>query len=212
MPPLSAVTPAFDHPTPLSVPADPALQPASAPLRAALERAADDLLPTQFPAVFNPPLQTLLRQVMAATRASESAVWVADPEQVHLVPVVGLGPLAPRYVQRFAQPLASGLVSMVYDSGQSFCENDVESHPGHSPGLDLELGMRTRAMMAVPLHYAGRLRGVLTAVHLAKPDDPPGGDRSFAATDLATFERVGQCLRKLIDLRLIEMLLGWEDS
>ena len=197
------------------MPADPALQSASSPLRQALTQAADGLLPTQFPAVFNPPLQSLLRQVMTATRASEGAVWVADPEQVHLLPVVGLGPLAPRYVHRFAQPLETGLVSMVYDSGQSFCENDVESHPGHSVMLDTELGMRTRAMMAVPLYYAGRLRGVLTAVHLAPPGEAEGDDtsgRSFTAADLATFERVGQCLRKLIDLRLLELLLGWEDS
>jgi hypothetical protein len=100
---------------------------------------------------------------------------------------------------------------MVYATGQAFCENEIQGRPGHSPVLDELLGVKTQAMIAVPFYFAQHIRGVVSCVQLSEREDKQAQARGFSQSDLREVKLATATVQRLLDLRLIEHLLGWNE-
>ncbi len=153
----------------------------------------------------------VMRDGFHAVGADEGTLWLADPGQTSLLPVFNTGPNADAFVGSFHQPLDTGLVSMVYASEQSFCEDKVYRNKMHSGEMDRRLGLLTCSMMVAPLVFTGRTRGVVSCVKLKRAeeldqDDPPG----FSGDDLRRFNCLAEVLGGLIDGHLMKLCFGVE--
>lgn len=129
-----------------------------------------------------------LRRSCERIGSENGALWIA--EQDHLVPVIGHGPHAEHFIGDYKQPLTEGIISMVYASGQPFCENSIRENPNHSARLDQLLGIHTDAMIAAPVVTTGSLTGVITFVHttaagVSGQSDAP---RDFSPQDMDEVE------------------------
>ncbi|MEM7313771.1 MAG: GAF domain-containing protein [Planctomycetota bacterium] len=127
--------------------------------------------------------------------ADEGTLWIADLDESRLVPIFNSGPESESFVDKFRQPLDRGVVSMVFHSGQPFCENEVFKNSGHDDTVDKELGQVTAAMIALPLFFAHEPRGVISCVKL--------GDGEFDVPDLNTMQHAGVVLERLLDWSLL---------
>ncbi|MBT8043324.1 MAG: GAF domain-containing protein, partial [Verrucomicrobiae bacterium] len=105
-------------------------------------------------------LQEVLQRSCVLIHCENSALWLAEAD--HLVPVLGFGPHAENFAGNYTQPLGEGIISMVYASGQPFCENNIHANPQHSSRLDQQLGIQTDAMVATPVISDGKIAGVIT--------------------------------------------------
>lgn len=145
-------------------------------------------------------LRELLSRSAERVHAENTALWLSSGE--FLDPLLGSGPHAGQFVRSFRQPLDRGIVSYVFASGQPVCENAISSNPQHSPLLDQKLGIRTDAMIAVPLVVNGEMAGVITCVHTRPADstDPPS---KFHSQDLEEFEFAAACLGRLFEASLL---------
>ena len=128
-----------------------------------------------------------------------------------LIPRFNNGPHAPSFVGQYRHSLRSGMISMVVSTEQPICENEVHQNRMQDKTLDLQLGLLTCAMLAVPLYFAGGLRGVLSAVQL-KPagstaPEPPG----FTPQHLESLQLAASVLARLVEQQLYTMTLGMED-
>ncbi len=144
-------------------------------------------------------LKELLSRSAERVRAQNTALWISSGE--FLEPILGSGPHADHFVGKFRQPLDHGIISYVFASGQPVCENAIAANPQHSPLLDQRLGIKTDAMIAVPLVVDGEMTGVITCVHtrLADSSEAPSG---FDAADLEEFEFAAACLGRLFEASL----------
>jgi GAF domain-containing protein len=142
--------------------------------------------------------------------AHEGTVWLLDEERAFLRPRFNSGPRATDFVGRFQQSLRSGMISMVVATEQPICENEVHKNQRQDPTLDTELGLRTCAMVAVPLYYAGELRGVISAVKLKPAAGPAGDPPGFSMGNLQQLQRTASLVSRLIEHRLLSEILGSE--
>ena len=67
---------------------------------------------------------------LAVTAASTKSLWLVNPAKSELDAVFNNGPTAEK-VLTYSQRLDRGLISMVYSTGQPFCENNIGEHPEH---------------------------------------------------------------------------------
>lgn len=165
-----------------------------------------------FTRVLPPLAKNTLLQAFRKIGADHGAIWLADSTGEHLVPVFGCGERADDFLDgKFKLPTDQGLISMVFATGQPFCENAIHENPGHSPLLDRQLGVRTEAMIAIPLTFANSLRGIVSCVHLGT-DDSNEEEKTFSGSDLSDLELASATIARLLDLTLIEQILGWQDG
>lgn len=198
----------------LSLLPDPRFAPFRGALRERIDESLGALEPADFGALLDPLMRSVLEQGFAAAGADEGMIWlerggnlfvayrsVADPD--------GL-------VGTFCQPVRRGtadeggrrpgLVSGVYLHEQPFCENEVDRHAEQDSTLDRRLGVRTTAMIALPLYFAEARRGVVSCVQLLREGEPRPegfGPGSLAAVQLAT-----ETLSRLLDHRLLGVATG----
>ena len=148
----------------------------------------------------------LPRDVIAASfarcGADEGTLWLVRGSV--LVPAFNTGAHAASLVDLFEQPIERGIIGMVAVTEQAFCENDIGCNTVRDSTLDTQLGVVTTAMMAVPLAFAGALRGVVSCVQLAGTTSSPG----FSPQHLETFERDVNVAGRLLDLALLESVMG----
>lgn len=169
----------------------------------------------------------LLNQALNYIGADEGSLWLAVDDAVALLPVWNNGPDAARFVTSFRLPSSQGITGLVFTSGLAICESEVCFHQRQNRALDAALGVLTWAMLAVPVCFAGEVRGVVTAVRLIRlpaqnevrelprsREDLPDAvavPEAFSVEDLATMETTAQALGRLLDHRLSAWALGWED-
>ena len=110
--------------------------------------------------------RSILQKTIDSIGADEGSLWWYDQSDESLVVCINTGPMADELELKLSQTLDSGIVSMVFLSGEGVVANDVSSHPDHSKQIDLELSQCTQAMMVVPIYLWGDLRGVVSAVIL----------------------------------------------
>jgi transcriptional regulator with GAF, ATPase, and Fis domain len=134
--------------------------------------------------------------------AHEGTIWLLRDGA--LVPAVNTGPHAAELLDVYRQPIEKGIIGMVAVTEQGFCENDIAQNALRDSTLDHALGEQTVAMMAVPLVFAGGVRGVVSCVQLRSEAAAPG----FTPAELETLERDVNVAGRLIDLSLLDSVMG----
>lgn len=212
---------------PFSSFADPELSSLEEKLAARREQFAQHALQQSPAALIEGLPARLLQLTLSGIQADEGSVWLAMEQSQVLVPVWNNGPDAGRFVGSFRLPATQGITGMVFTSGLAASESEVCFHQQQNRELDRSLGVLTWAMLAVPLKFAGELRGVITAVRLirlkdlpdlaqvpeSQADFPPGyfPPPTFAIADLQAIETVAAAVGKLIEHRLTAWVLGTEE-
>jgi transcriptional regulator with GAF, ATPase, and Fis domain len=188
---------------------DPRFEALSPDLQFRIDAAADAVDSDTFPDLFDALMRSVLQLGFNGAGAHEGTVWLADRARAHLIGVYNTGPAA-HVVRTFRQPLSAGLISMVFQSEQPFCENDVDRQLRQDKTLDRKLGKVTYAMIAVPFYFARSIRGVISCVQLrsAAADvatELPG----FELEHLRSVQLAAAVLTRLIDYSLIGSSTGW---
>ena len=182
-----------------------ALRPA---LLATLHEAAREVGSAAFDLFFDGPMRSVLLAGFNRVGAHEGTVWLLDQPPSGLWPRFNSGPHAQQFVNAYWQSLGSGMISMVAATHQPICENEVCRNERQDRTLDKQLGLKTWAMIAVPLYYFSELRGVVSCVQLL-PDDPakpvPAG---FSAEHLGEVQHTVGLVSRLIEYRLLAQCLG----
>lgn len=129
-----------------------------------------------------------LSVAFAAANADEGTVWLFNPAANSLVACYNSGPDAERIVG-FGQPVGRGLISMVFETEQAFCENDVQMNPAQDKSLDQKLGKPTRALIALPFYVQGETCGVISCVRLSSGDGFTGRDLDLVARAVDSFQQ-----------------------
>ncbi len=177
-------------------------------LRAAASMACNE----SFRSLLDPGIIGLLATTFRNVGAHEGTVWLINAQQNALVPRFNTGDRAREFVGRFHQPLTSGLVSLVFHTEQPLSENGVYQSARHDKTLDLQLGLDTCAMIAVPMIFCGELRGVLSCVQIktagAAEPDPPG----FTEENQREVLQIAGAIGRLIEGKLLRLCIGLEDA
>ena len=175
-------------------------------------RAAACICEGGFDDFFDSTMREFFCGCLAARGAHEGTVWLINAEGTALIPRFNNGPNATGFVDKFQQSLSTGMISAVVATEQPMCENAVQLNHARDPSLDRKLGVRTCAMLAVPFYFAGELRGVISAVQLARADstepEPPG----FSPEALAALQVNAAVLGRLLERKLLGAVLGLEES
>jgi hypothetical protein len=196
---------------------DPDLASGRASLVARIAAMADEIGAPTFPGLLDGATRSFLQLAFDSVGADEGSVWIAEgdgpeTEKTSLVAAYNTGPHADAFVGKFRQPLGRGVISLVYASATTYCENEVYRSQSHDGTLDGQLEQRTYAMVATPLYFAGELRGVLTCVQLvpagAGDTDPAG----FSGEDARALDDTAVILERLIDHRLMNIAFGAGDA
>ena len=162
-----------------------------------------------FDELFDHLARNFLLDTFARAGADEGTVWLLDAGRKELVPVYNSGPRAKEFVGTFKQSLRSGMISMVVATEQPICENEVYKNERQDKEVDRKLGLRTCAMIAVPLVFSGELRGVISCVQVrpgnSADPDPPG----FTQENLLEILLASSLLGRLLEGRLLAHCLGF---
>ena len=178
---------------------------------ARVKAAAELVSEAPFEEFFDRTMRDQLVQALAGAQAHEGTLWLLDTTRSFLVPRFNSGPNAEQFVGSYRQSLRSGMISMVVATEQPVCENEVHRNEQQDKSLDQKLGLSTCAMLAVPLYFAGELRGVISAVQLqaaaVSAPEPPG----FTVENLATLQLAASVLSRMIEHQLMSLALGREE-
>jgi hypothetical protein len=177
---------------------------------AAIEQRLDDctrrLSPEDLEGLLGDAGRELVAVTIAALAADSASIWLVDAERTRMI----VSHTEPRGdLLGWEQPLEEGLISLVFASEQSICENQVYEHVQHSKRIDNALDKVTCAMIAVPFYVGGHLRGVLTCVRLKDSIEEPDPD-GFTAADLGRVRRLSMAIERLLNYRILTALLGLE--
>lgn len=173
-----------------------------------LRLAARETCDASFDAVFDPGMLALLLKGFDQVGADEGTIWLIDNSRTTLVPRFNSGPRAEGFVGIHRQPLSKGMISMVVATEQPICENEVYKNARQDKEVDRRLGLRTCAMIAVPLVFCGEIRGVLSCVQVRQSEsddpDPPG----FTSDHLIQMQLTANLIGRLLEARLQSHCLG----
>jgi len=164
-----------------------------------------------FEEFFDATMRALLVECLRAVGADEGSVWLLNEERTELIARFNNGPNAANFVGRHRQPLSEGMISMVVSTEQPICENEVNKNQRHDGKLDSKLRLRTCAMLAVPLYFAGELRGVVSAVQLRPADSPEPEPPGFTPQHLGALQLAASILGRLMEKQFYAMALGLEE-
>lgn len=172
--------------------------------RARINQLLAVLTPLHLASILNSQLGGALADSFARAHADEGTVWILDEQAGGLVPVWNSGAQAGRFVLSFVQPLSSGIVSMVFATEQPFLENQVHRNRQQDPRLDRQLGVKTMALIVVPLFLSHHCCGVISCVQLIAAGTDNWTDRRFDVADLACIQTASSELSRRLEERLTE--------
>jgi hypothetical protein len=214
-------------PAPFSSFGDPELSPLADQLAARREQFAEHCLKEKPSALVDGLPARLADTVLKSIGADEGSLWLAVDDGQALLPIWNNGPDAARFVGSFRLPVTQGISGFVFTSGIAACEAEVCFNQRQHRELDLQLGVLTWAMLAVPLFFGGASRGVITAVRLIRLSDLPDLKRvpesraefpsdftppaAFGLADLSAMETTAGAVGRLIEHRLTAWVLGIEE-
>jgi len=164
-----------------------------------LERAVSAAMAQRLSGALDPVARRVLLDGFRQVGADEGTVWIANPALGELIPVLNSGAEEGSFLRKFRQPLDRGVISMVFLSGQAFCENDVSQNSTHDRTIDTALSQVTAAMIAIPLFFANRPRGVVSCVRL--------GVGAFEVSHFREMQHCVAVIERLIDGSLLQNLL-----
>lgn len=171
-----------------------------------LARAAQSITPEMFKMTLGDPGRSMLRAIMESVKGDSTSIWLADIEEENLI-ITHSNPC--EEIVGLTLPITEGLISLVYASEQSICENNVYQNAHHSKRVDREVGQITCAMIATPFYFGGSLQGVVSCVQLKEDEDAPEPS-GFSARDLGRIRRLSTVIERLVNYRLLTRLLGLE--
>lgn len=177
---------------------DPALTGAGARLQECVRRSLTALPPAELGGLMDAAMHGYFQSLIDRVGAVEGTLWLATPGEAVLT--AAFNPRQPEMAGR-RQPLASGLVSLVFVTGEAVNVSRVATDARHSPLIDLALGRETAAMMAVPFVLDSQLCGALTAVRFEE------AEAAFGGQALAWFEEGSALLGELLTARLTARIL-----
>jgi transcriptional regulator with GAF, ATPase, and Fis domain len=163
------------------------------------ERVAEAEMQRRLSTVLDYAALRVLREGLRRSGADEGTLWIASRDRKELIPVFNSGPEPEAFLGKVRQPLDRGVISMVFHSGQPFCENEVTKNTSHDHTVDEALRQVTAAMIALPFFFGGRRRGVLSCVRL--------GHGEFEAQHLSELQQAASLLERLADWHLLQELL-----
>ena len=143
----------------------------------------------------------LLRDAVIATGADEGALWLVDDVKRELRPCFSIGEHYEIFLKEIRQPLTSGLISMVFFTEDSICEAEVGRRSEYCPDVDSRLGAKTKAMIAIPVFFAQRCRGVFSAV-LFEVSPQVTHKEAFLHSDFETLSQAATLWGELMDSQL----------
>ena len=159
--------------------------------------------------VFDYRMREALQIAFSLAGAHEGTVWLVDREHTSLVPAFNNGADPDEFLKRDGrQPLSSGIISGVFIRDQAHCENAVQSNAVHDKRVDRVMGLVTTAQIAVPLHFAGECRGVISCVQLTTPGTEAPTPSGFSLESLRAVEFGADVLGRLLDHALLNATLG----
>jgi transcriptional regulator with GAF, ATPase, and Fis domain len=153
-------------------------------------------------------ITTVLADSFASAGADEGTLWLVHPAKRELDAVFNNGPTAEKVLQ-LSQTLDRGLISMVFSTGQPFCENNIAENPEHDKAVDRQTGFPTTAMIAVPFYFAQECRGIVSCVHLARQAGVASSRKGFDMESMQEISRAASLLTRLFDLKLISRIIGY---
>jgi len=143
----------------------------------------------------------LLRDAVTETDADDGALWLVDDVKRELRPCFSIGQYCEIFLNEIRQPLTSGLISMVFFTEDSICEAEVGSRSEYCPDVDSRLGAKTKAMIAIPVFFAQRCRGVFSAV-LFEVSPQVTHKEAFLHSDFETLSQAATLWGELMDSQL----------
>jgi transcriptional regulator with GAF, ATPase, and Fis domain len=173
-----------------------------------LDKAAQLITRETFSDFADDLMTTVLEDGFAAAGADEGTLWLVNVSKRELHAVFNNGPTAKK-IRELSQTLDRGLISMVFSTGQPFCENDIEQNPEHDKAVDRQTGFPTTAMIAVPFYFAQECRGIVSCVHLAKKSGSASSQRDFDMESMREVSRAASLLTRLFDFKLISRIIGY---
>lgn len=150
-----------------------------------------------FAALLSPEMADDLSAAFREANADEGTVWLLDSDGGHLVAQHNTGVDADKIVG-FQQPLGKGLISMVFETEQAFCENDIQRNTAQDKRLDRHVGKSTMALIAVPFIVRGEISGVISCVKL----DGEVSGTGFTGIDLDRVMRAEFTLQQAVERAL----------
>ncbi|MDF1737625.1 MAG: hypothetical protein P1U86_00590 [Verrucomicrobiales bacterium] len=171
-----------------------------------LAQAAGSVTPDEFKTLLGDPGRAMLRATMESVGGDSTSIWLADIAEDNLI-VTHSSP--EESFIGWKQPVTEGLISLVFASEQSLCENKVYQNANHSKRVDDAMDQVTCALIATPFYFGGALQGVVSCVQLKDglaAEDPSG----FSARHLARIRRLSTVLERLVNYRLLTTLIGLE--
>ncbi|MBV9106949.1 MAG: GAF domain-containing protein [Verrucomicrobia bacterium] len=173
-----------------------------------LDKAAQLVTRETFSDFVDDLMTTVLKDGFAAAGADEGTLWLVNARKRKLDAVFNDGPRAKK-MRELSQTLDRGLISMVFSTGQPFCENNIEQNPDHDKAVDRQMGSPTTAMIAVPFYFAQECRGIVSCVHLAKKPGSAPAQKDFDMESMREVTRAASLLTRLFDLKLISRIIGY---
>jgi len=126
-----------------------------------------------------PEFETCFQEI----KADEGTLWLFNLKK-ELIPVWNSGSNAAEFVGSYAQSLETGLISVVFLTGQCFCDNEVYLNQKQDATLDRKLKATTSAMIAVPFWIQDTICGVVSCVRLKRSPLKSDLPAAFSASDL----------------------------
>lgn len=118
-------------------------------------------------------VRRLLSEAAGEIGAAGAMLWLLSEDETHLEGTVSHGP-TPDILEQVRVPVAGSVVGMVVSNGLGAT---IGPRDYHNPEVDRLTGVKTDAMIAVPLYVRGKLRGVISAIN-------PVSGGLFGAADL----------------------------
>ncbi len=190
---------------------DPRLRKHASILADRLDKAAKLVTRETFTDFADDLMRTVMEQGFKAAGGDEGTLWLANPTQPQLDAVFNNGPTA-ETILTLSQPLSSGLISMVFSTGQPFCENEIGKNPDHDKSVDRKTESPIAAMIAVPFYYAQQCRGIVSCVQLA---ERRRGAKKRTAFDMESMREIGRAtslLTRLFDFKLLSRIIGYGNN
>ena len=143
----------------------------------------------------------LLRDAVKSAGADEGALWLVDDVARELRPCFSIGEHSDIFLNEIRQPLSSGLISMVFFTENSICEAEVGRRSEYCPDVDSRLGLKTKAMIAIPVFFAQRCRGVFSAVLFEQPGEATRKE-AFLPADFEILSQAATLWSELMDSQI----------
>ena len=143
----------------------------------------------------------LLCDAVKSVEADDGALWLVDDVARELRPRFSIGEHSNILLNEIRQPLSSGLISMVFFTENSICEAEVGRRSEYCPDVDSRLGLKTKAMIAIPVFFAQRCRGVFSAV-LFEQSGETTRKNAFLPADFEALSQAASLWSELMDSQL----------